>query len=255
MTADLLAFACSLADESRSILRRRFRSGVDLDIKADASPVTAADREVEAALRARIRDAFPAHGILGEEEAPEAPDAEHVWVLDPIDGTRSFVTGRPLFGTLIGLVRRGRPVLGVIDAPITGERWCGVEGLGARLDGAPIRVRERRTLAHAALYASPPHHFGGAHAEGFERLRRSVRFTLYEGDCYAYGQLAQGDIDLVIETALEPYDVCALVPIVREAGGFIARWNGDEVGLEGKGTVVAASHPELALEALEILRG
>lgn len=254
MTSDLLAFARSLADESRALLRRRYRSGVRVDLKADASPVTDADREVETALAARIRARHPDHGILGEEHGAHAAGAEHVWVLDPIDGTRSFATGRPLFGTLIALVRRGRPILGVIDSPITGERWSAADGLGVELDGAPIRVRERRPLREAALYASAPHRFE-ALATGFERLRRAARFTLYEGDCYAYGQLARGDIDLVIETDLAPYDVCALVPIVREAGGFVARWNGDEVGLDGDRTLVAASHPELALEALEILQG
>ena len=167
MTSDFLRFAHALADESRALLRRRFRSGLRVDAKADASPVTAADREVEALLRERIRAAFPDHGILGEEHGGEDLDAEHVWVLDPIDGTRSFATGRPLFGTLIGLVQRGSPVLGLIDSPVTGERWSAADGCGAELDGRPVRVRAARPLHEAALYASPPHVFAGL-AEGLD---------------------------------------------------------------------------------------
>jgi len=199
----LLAFAATLADLARPIARRHFRAQLAVATKADRTPVTAADRAIERALRERIAAQFPAHGVLGEEEGPDRPDAEFVWVIDPIDGTKAFAGGNPLFGTLIGLAHRGRPVVGVLDA---------------------------------------------------RRLRQAVAWTCWGGDCIAYGLLARGGADLLVDRGLKAYDWCALVPIVSAAGGVITDWCGGELALDGGGDVVAAGSREVLDAARLLLR-
>ena len=205
----LMAFAHHLANSVRPLARRHFRTPIAVEAKADASPVTEADRGIEARLRAEIRHAYPAHGILGEEEGG---DFSHdlTWVVDPIDGTQSFITGMPLFGTLIALVRGGRPLLGLIDMPALAERWHG-NGSSAWFGGKPIRT-SRRALAEARLFATSPDLFRGADAEAFAALSAAVGLRRFGGDCYAYGLLASGHCDLVVEAGLKVYDVMALGP-------------------------------------------
>ncbi len=245
---NLVSFAEALAERSRAILVQRFRSALAVEHKADDTPVTAADREVETALRQAIGTRFPEHGVLGEEHGAERLDAEWVWVLDPIDGTRPFATGNPLFVTLIALLHRGRPVVGVIDAPIPRERWVGAAGHGTKWNGTRVAVRARRPLAEAVLYAAVPRDDAGL--AGYRRLTKAVRWTVHDQDGYAYGLLARGGVDLVVEPELEPYDWCALAPVVEGAGGWIAHWDGTPLGLEGDGTVVAATDRALADEAV-----
>jgi len=247
-----LALARELADLARGILRERFRAPVPVEYKSDGTPVTPVDREVEALLRERIGAAFPEHGILGEEEGATNTDASHVWVLDPIDGTKAFMSGKPLFGTLIALVRDGRPFLGVIEAPATEERWVGLDGYGAFKDDEPIRVRAPRPLDEAVLCAGSLRAFqrGGF---AMDALLDTVRWTNYHVDCYGYGMLAQGSVDLVLENDLQPYDYCALAPIVTNAGGTITHFSGEPVRLAHDDTIVAATSPELARAAVEAL--
>jgi histidinol phosphatase-like enzyme (inositol monophosphatase family) len=206
--------------------------------------VTAADRAIERALRERINAAFPTHGVFGEEEGPDRPDAEFLWVLDPIDGTKAFASKNPLFGTLIGLMHRGVPVVGVLDAAALGERWSAARGLGAVHEGRPIHARPARPLADAVLYCTTPDPL--AENEGFQRLRQQVQWTSYGGDCIAYALVAMGGADLVIDRGLEPYDWCALVPIVTEAGGVLCDWNGRSLTLASDGDVIVASCRTLA---------
>ncbi len=248
-------FAARLADGAGAILREHFRRPAAVERKADGSPVTAADRAAEAAMRALIAEQYPAHGVIGEEGGAERPAARYVWVLDPIDGTQAFVTGKPSFGTLIALLEDGIPVLGVIDQPITGERWLGRRGQGTTLNGAAAGTRDCAALASAALYATTPHMFGGPAAAAFERLRGEVALTRYGADCYAYGLLASGFVDLVVEASLQPYDYCALVPVVEGAGGVMTDWEGRALGLDSDGRVVAAGTPALHGAALAILGG
>ncbi len=244
-----------MAEAVRPIVMGYFRSGVAIDEKADTTPVTAADREAEAEMRRMIEDAFPDHGILGEEHGAERLDATHVWVLDPIDGTKSFVTGKPLFGTLIALLREGTPIVGVIDMPALAERWVGVEGRPTTFNGRPARVRPCPDLGRAWLYASSPHMFPGADAEAFERLRLECRAGIYGADCYAYGLLASGTVDLVCEATTQPYDYCALVPVVTGAGGMISDWRGRPLGLHSDGRVLAAGDEGAHATAREVLAG
>ena len=256
VAAEHLALAESLADAARAVIRRYFRRPLAVEDKSDLSPVTIADREAEAAMRRLIEERFPEHGILGEEHGSVRGDAEHLWVLDPIDGTKSFISGIPLFGTLIALLHRGRPVLGIIDQPILAERWIGAEGRPTTLNGARVETRRCPTLASATLFSTAPESmFQGADALGFARLRAAVKLTRAGADCYAYAQLASGFIDLVVEGQMKPYDYCALVPVIAGAGGAITDWQGEALGLHSDGRVLACGDPARAAEARALLAG
>jgi inositol-phosphate phosphatase/L-galactose 1-phosphate phosphatase/histidinol-phosphatase len=248
------ALAHRLADAAGDIQRRYFRSPVSVETKPDASPVTIADREAEAVMRELIAAAYPDHGILGEEHGRDRVDAEFVWVLDPIDGTKSFITGRPLFGTLIALAHHGRPVVGMIDQSILRERWVGVAGAGSAWNGRPIRVRACPRLQDAVLFATSPTMFqAGAENHAFDRVQKAVRLPMYGGDCYAYGLLAMGFADLVVEASLQPYDFMALAPVIAGAGGRLTDWQGRELELGSSGQVVAAGDERVHAEALALL--
>ncbi len=250
-----LNLASHLADVGGVIARKHFRSDVDIVDKADLSPVTVADLEIEAAMRPLIEEAFPEHGIFGEEHGKTRIDAEYVWVLDPIDGTQGFVTGKPLFGSLIALALNGKPVVGVIDAPATGERWIGAVKQPTTFDGQEVRSRKCRTLADAWLYATSPHMFEGESLAAFERLRGQVKKTNYGADCYAYGLLANGSVDLVCEASLQPYDFMALVPVIEGAGGVITDWEGRALGISSGDRVLAAGDATVHAAALDVLGG
>ena len=250
----LLALALALADASGPIIARYFRTGTTVLDKADLSPVTAADRDAEAAMRALIAERMPEAGVFGEEMGADRVDAEFVWVLDPIDGTKSFVTGKPLFGTLIGLVHQGRPIVGVLNQPVLRERWVGAAGRPSSFNGQAIRTRPCPNLSDAWLYATTPAMFEGADEAAWKRLSAAVKFPVYGADCYAYGMLASGWTDLVVEALLKPYDWCALVPIVEGAGGRMTDWDGRPLGLEPVGHALAAGDPKLHEAALERLR-
>lgn len=240
------------------MIRPLFRSALLVEAKGDASPVTEADRGAERAIRALLADRHPDHGVIGEEYGTTNPDAEWVWVLDPIDGTRAFVTGRPLFGTLIGLLHRGRPVLGLIDQPTTGERWIGVEGqptsFTSRFGGTP-RCRPCATLAEAELSCTSPDMFDADSAPRFAAVKAAARRTTWGGDCYAYGLLALGLVDVVVDATMKPWDWAALVPVIEGAGGRCTDWAGRPLTLDGDGTVLAVGDPALLPEATRLLTG
>ena len=229
----LLAFAETLADAAGAAVRRRFRRGGGVgqvehkDSRVPrAQPVTAADREAEAAMRDLIEARYPDHGILGEEGGATRPGSPWRWVLDPIDGTRAFLAGFPLFGTMIGLLREGRPALGVIDQPVLGERFVGSRR-GATLNGAAVACRPCPGLDRAVAAATDPAMFAAeAEAAVWEHVRRRAAAVQLGGNCYAYAMLAAGCLDLVIEADLKPWDVCALAPLVEAAGGVVAGWDG-----------------------------
>ena len=251
---ELQTFAQQLADVAAAVVRRYYRSPVAVESKPDASPVTIADREAERAMRELIRSRYPDHGIEGEEFGAEGAGAELVWHLDPIDGTKSFITGRPLFGTLVGLSRAGRPLLGVIDQCVLRERWLGSVGQGASWNGEPIHVRACPNLADAVLYATSPLMFRAKpERSAFERIQQAVRYPLFGGDCYSYGLLAMGFVDLVIEANLDAYDFMALVPVVEGAGGIMTDWQGQPLDPASDGRIVAAGDHRLHAAALELL--
>lgn len=250
--AAYVEFSHRLADAAATVVRKYFRTTVAIDEKADTSPVTIADREAEASMRALIAIHHPAHGMLGEEEGADRADAEFVWVLDPIDGTRAFIAGKPTFVTLIALVRNGVPVLGVIDQPIARERWVGFTGK-TQFNGQVVSTRTCARLDRAILNTTGPDLFAGEDVHSFARLSAAVKDTLYGGDGYAYGLLAGGFIDLVAEADLKPYDFCALAPVVEGAGGVMTDWRGQSLTVDSDGRVVAAGDGAvhgLALDAL-----
>lgn len=252
----LLPFAGRLADAARQETLPRFRSpALSVETKDDHSPVTVADRGAEAAMRALIAEHCPDHGILGEEEAPTGLDRDFVWVLDPIDGTRSFVTGQPLWGTLIGLSWRGTPVLGIIDAPAMNERWIGCVGQPTTYNGQPCRARACGSLDRAVLYTSTPDLFEGADRAGFEALSARILERRFCADCYAYGMVASGWIDIALDPAMKPYDYMALVPVVTGAGGVMTEWSGAPARQDSDGWVIASGDAAVHAAARALLTG
>jgi inositol-phosphate phosphatase/L-galactose 1-phosphate phosphatase/histidinol-phosphatase len=248
-----LALACELADAAGAEVRPHFRQRLAVEDKSDLTPVTAADRVAELAMRRLIENNFPDHGIVGEEFGRVREGAEFVWVLDPIDGTKSFISGVPLFGTLIALTRGGHPILGVIDQPIARERWIGAAGRPTTLNDAAIRCRACPGLGSATLFATTPEMFRGADAAAFARVSAAVKLVRFGADCYAYGLLAAGFIDLVLEASLKPYDFCAMIPIVEGAGGVATDWRGARLGLASDGRVLVAGDHHAHEAALALL--
>lgn len=244
-----LALAHRLADAAGAAIRPHFRAGISVETKADASPVTAADRAAEAAIRAIVEAERPGDGIIGEEYGVHRPEASRLWICDPIDGTRAFIAGRPLFGTLIALLEDGVPVLGIIDQPIARDRWAGTAA-GTTLNGAPVRTRACAALAGAHLATTAPQLFDAAGHAFFQRVRAAVRDTLYGGDCHNYGLVAAGCLDLVVESGLQLYDWAALVPVVAGAGGRMCDWHGSDLRLGATGEVIAAGDPALIEQVL-----
>ena len=258
MTAiDFSAFVDELADVSGETILPFFRTALSVENKSNAGdfdPVTAADRAAETTMRALIRRSFPDHGIIGEEFGEHGGDAEYVWVLDPIDGTKSFISGMPAWGTLIALTRLGEPVFGVMNQPFTCERFSG-DGGAAHYQGPAgardLRVRPCASLAEAVLFTTSPRLMNAADRRAFGAVEDAVRLSRYGGDCYAYCMLAAGHVDLVIETELKPYDVLALVPIITGAGGIVTTWENGSPAAGGR--IIAAGDRRVHAEALALL--
>jgi len=248
-----IELAEKLADIARPIVTNYFRSNIKILDKENLTPVTAADREAETAIRIVLESECPKHGILGEEFGSHNLDAEYVWIIDPIDGTKAFVTGKPLFGTLIALCKNGSPVLGIIDQPILKERWIGAIGHPTTHNGNLISTRACKRIGDAWLSATSPDMFKGKHETAFKQLAGKVKFPLYGGDCYSYGLLASGFSDIICEATMQPYDYCALVPIIEGAGGRISNWAGEPLKISSDGTVLATGDAILHEIAIEIL--
>ncbi|MDH3739036.1 MAG: histidinol-phosphatase [Alphaproteobacteria bacterium] len=255
---EYIDLALKLADASGPVVLGYFRTNLAVERKDDASPVTRADREAETVLRQLLAAEAPAHGVLGEEHGSERLDAEYVWVLDPIDGTRAFVNGIPLFGTLIALTRNGAPVLGVIDHPALGERWLGVAGAttvhwGRGDAGAPVKSRACGGLDQALLCATSPEMFSADQLARFQRIQSAARDTRFGTDCYAYSMVASGETDLVVEAGMQPYDYLAHAVVVAGAEGTITDWQGAPLTLNSPGTVLAAGDARVHAAALTLL--
>ena len=269
MTAvDFSAFVERLAQVSGEVILPFFRSAIRAEDKSGGGvfdPVTEADRGAEAAMRRLIAQTFPAHGVIGEEYGADRPEAEYVWVLDPIDGTKSFVSGLPTWGTLIGLMHRGKPVYGMMAQPFTRERFYGdgkrasSRTLAASHGDKPptewatrtLRTRACASLGEATLATTSPLLIGEADRAAYRRVENQARLTRYGGDCYAYCALAAGFIDLVIDTNLKPYDIVALVPIIEGAGGLVTTWDGEDAANGGR--ILAAGDRRVHEEARRVL--
>lgn len=252
----LLAFADTLADAARTAILPFFRAPHAIHNKKAESfdPVTEADRASEQRMRALIESAFPDHGILGEEFGEKPSRSGYTWILDPIDGTRAFIAGLPLWGVLIGLYHDGAPLIGVMDQPYLDERYRGwPDGANATAHGATreLKVRSCAHLADAILSTTDPYLFRGAEAEAFAAVRTHAKLTRYGADCYAYCMLASGSIDCVIESGLQPYDIAALIPIITGAGGGVCNWRGGDASRGGQ--VLAYGDVKIRDMALEFL--
>jgi myo-inositol-1(or 4)-monophosphatase len=260
MTAiDFAAFVDRLATVSGDAILPFFRTSLGVENKGSAGtfdPVTAADRAAETAMRTLIRQTFPGHGIIGEEFGNERTDAEYVWVLDPIDGTKSFITGMPAWGTLIALTRGGVPVYGMMHQPFTRERFTG-DGHAARYRGPAgertLRTRRCTSLSEAQLMTTSPLLMKEADRDTFGKVEQAVRLSRYGGDCYAYCMLAAGHVDLVIETELKPYDILPLIPIIQGGGGIVTAWDGGAPTAGGR--IIAAGDPRVHEAAMKMLNG
>lgn len=250
-----IALAHRLADAARAAILPHYRTGLISERKADASPVTLADHAAEEAMRRILKAECPRDAIHGEEFGAEAGSSGRTWVLDPIDGTTSFLIGRPIFGTLIALVVDGWPVLGVIDQPVLGERWLGATGQPTLLNGAPARTRACRELGDATLATTGPHYFDdhdGAHFMGLA-AKTDHRRMVMGGDCYNYALLASGHVDIVCEANLKLHDYAALIPVVEGAGGTMCDWNGDPLHAASSGHVLALGDPARLDDVVEAL--
>jgi histidinol phosphatase-like enzyme (inositol monophosphatase family) len=251
---DLIDLGLNLVEASGAVLRRHFRAGLTGDIKGDGSPVTIADKQTERAIREILDRQRPQDGIVGEEEGTKNKEAEYVWVIDPIDGTKPFMTGRPTFVTLLALLRNGRPILGIIDQPITRERWIGIADRPTTFNGKPVRTRACANLKSAVVYAGSVE-FGEPGRSRFFNMAGKASVTTIGGDAYAYGLLSMGFIDVCVDWVMQLYDCMALLPVIEGAGGVITMWNGRPIGFDLDGTVVAAGDKRVHAEAMAALNG
>lgn len=253
---EFIKLANTLADEAREIVKKYYRSAFDIEQKGDFSPVTIADRNVEARIREILEKERPEDGIFGEEFGIKASKNGLMWVLDPIDGTKSFMMGRPTFGTLIALCEEDVPKLGVIDQAITDERWIGISGQQTTLNGKAVKTRPCASLNDAVICSTTPSMFDNM-PQYYERFYegKMAHGLIWGGDCYMYGALASGYLDMTIEASLSPYDFAALVPVVEGAGGVICDYEGNALNLKSDGKVIALGDQSLLPAVLEKLKG
>lgn len=249
---NLVDFAEFMADEVRKKTKPRFRGEFDVEQKPDDSPVTIADKEAEEEIRKLIAMNYPEHGVFGEEFDDKNLDAEYVWVIDPIDGTKSFIAGRPIFGTLIALLQNGEPLLGLIDQPILEERWFAHSG-ESKFNLQDIRTRKCEKLEDAFFACTSLAMFNTEETERVDKIRSTCKQQIWGGDCYNYGLLAMGNLDVIIESDMKPFDYMALVPIIKNAGGEITDWKGGELNLNSNGQVLACGDKELHKKIIELL--
>jgi len=245
-------FILDALNSASKIALNYFRQPVSVEVKADDSPVTIADREIEQAIRNLITERFPGHAIYGEEQGQTGGEGG-TWVIDPIDGTKSFLLGNPLFGCLLGFVEDGVVQAGGLSMPALNETWVADRSGPTSRNGIPCHTSACQELATASLLTSSPDFFNRAEFEAFEMLSKQIRYRRFGGDCYTYAMLAGGWADLVVESGLYPFDYLPLVPIVEQAGGVISDWQGKSLGLSSGSQVIAAATPQLHEAGLKIL--
>lgn len=245
--------ASEMADIAARAAMGYFRGQLGTEFKADESPVTQADRGVETLIRAYLAEHFPDHGIFGEEHGFEGADREDIWIIDPIDGTRSFLSGHPLFGFLLGHLVAGVPQIGIIGMPALGEVFAGVQGQGATLNGQPIKVSGQTRLDHSILYVNEGDKIYRDHPALFAQLMQSGQTRRFAYDCYPHALLAAGHVDAVIDYDLQPYDYLPVSVVVEEAGGVMTDWEGRPLTMHSDGRVIAAATPDLHAQLLELV--
>lgn len=251
---EFLSFAEKLADASRALILSRFRQQPDIVMKPDDTPVTETDLEVEALIRSMILAEYPDHGIIGEEHPANVTQSDYIWVIDPIDGTRAFIAGRPVFGTLIALTYKGAPIMGVVDIPVMQERWLGARGHPTTLNGVVAKSRTCPNMTQAILLATSPEYLGGNAAKPFANVEEQVRFTIYDTGTQGYGLIASGHGDIMIAATYGIVDYLAAVPVIEGAGGAIRDWNGEPLTIHSGDRFVAVGNVELLPTVLALLQ-
>lgn len=251
-------FANYLADLSAEITKKYFRLPNDEIAKEDDSPVTKADREIEEVLRTEIIKKFPHHGIIGEEFGNHNEEADYKWVLDPIDGTSSFIIGRAIFGTLIALTYQNKVILGIMNQGISNEKWLGISKEGSWFNGKKITTRSCAEISNAVLCSSSPFYFKNGDEKIIQKLSAATKYQkiggiIYGGDCYSYASLASGFVDIVVDVGLKIYDYAALIAIIENAGGIITDWQGKELQLKSDVKVLACGNKILHQKVLEVI--
>ncbi len=252
---DIIQDCLQITELAVTSARGFFRSTLGVDFKDDESPVTHADKTIERIVRQAIVDRHPTHGILGEEHGIERSDHDEMWVIDPIDGTRSFISGHPLFGFLLAYLHKGQPEVGVIAMPMMDEVVIGVRGQGSTLNGKPVHVSSVRALAEAVIYINEGEKIFSDHPDTFSRLLFTGQPRRFSYDCYPYALLAMGHVDVVVDYDLKPYDFMSLRVVIEAAGGVLTDWKGNVPTLDYEGAIVAAATPELHFAMLAVLNG
>lgn len=249
-----LEVALQAADEARKITLKYFRQPLEIVQKSDSSPVTIADQETEHLIRKIIGDAFPQHGFYGEETGKTNINEPWTWVVDPIDGTASFSTGKPTFGTLISLCYEGTPLLGIIDHAALDDRWIGIKGKQTTFNGKPVKTNAKiKKLSESTVFTTTPAMFHEKTLMSYQVLADHCKFSVFGADCMGYGLLASGFTELVVEADLKPYDYMALVPVVEGAGGVISDWQGQLITLDTDDQILASANSDLHKAALAVL--
>lgn len=256
---EIIDFANYLADISAEIAVKYFRMPNGEIVKEDFSPVTKADQEIEALIRKEIMAKFPDHGIVGEEFEDHNPSADFQWIIDPIDGTASFIIGRPTFGTLIAITYKGEAKVGIVNQPITKERWLGVDGQGAWFNGKMIKSRKCPEIKDAIISTTSDFFFKGDDFTKFKKLSAQAKYqrfggVVYGADCYGYALLASGFLDIIVEPELKVYDFAALIPIIKMAGGEIGMWDGSPIQLKSNVKIIACGDKELFKKVVEVMK-
>ena len=250
---EFVKFANLLADSASQTSMKYFRTKLEVDNKDDESPVTIADKETEKIIRDEIRKNFPNHGILGEEYENENLESEFIWVIDPIDGTRSYIAGHKDFGNLISLLHNNQPIIGIINCPAHNERWLGIKDVKTTCNGKNVLTSGIKKIENAYLFTSGVYFYEPFFRKGFETLKGKTKYFRLGGDCYMYGMLSSGLIDIVIEDTLKAHDYMALINVVEGAGGKISDKYGKPITLQSDGSLIASSSSELHSEIINII--
>ena len=251
---EFVSFANYLSDESAKIIKQYFRKSISIEDKEDKSPVTIADKNTELKIRNLILDRYPKHGILGEEFEDKDIESEYLWVIDPIDGTRSFIAGHKDFGTLIALLHNKKPIIGIINCPIHEERWVGIDGQQTTMNGVGINTSNKEFLDQSYLSSTGLYMFENDNfKKSFEKIVKEARYHRFGGDCYNYGMVASGYIDIVIENTLKVHDYMALIPVIEGAGGKITDKYGKMINFDSDGSVVVSANKKLHSQLIDII--
>ena len=248
-----LDFANNFADKSGGILKKKFEESFNIETKNDGSMVTEVDRQIEELFIKELKRKFPEHGVLGEEFGSRKPNSSHQWIIDPLDGTHSFIAGKPLFGTLLCLTIEDIPSVGIVDIPILNERWQGAIGLGVKKNMNKCKITDDKQLEDCILSSTSLLMFDENHAETIKKIYKQVKFPIFGTDCYAYGLLLSDKIDMIIEANMKPWDYMAQVTLIKEAGGIISDWSGKPLTTKSDGKVIAAKSEKSYSQAMVYL--